>query len=62
MNRALLPLLPLLALCGCAATPHAPEGYTLVFADEFDRVVVNDDLDRAVAEALAIVSDFVNNG
>ena len=37
MNRALLPLLPLLALCGCAATPHAPEGYTLVFADEFDR-------------------------
>ena len=36
--------------------------YELGFAGEFDRVVVNDDLDRAVAEALAVVSDFVNNG
>ncbi len=36
--------------------------FELGFAGEFDRVVVNDDLDRAVAEALDIVRTFVVGG
>lgn len=36
--------------------------FELGFAGEFDRVVVNDDLDRAVAEALAIVKEFIAAG
>ena len=34
--------------------------FELTFAPRFDRVIVNDDLDRAVGEALAAVSDFIN--
>jgi len=34
--------------------------YELTFAPKFDHVVVNDDLDTAVNEALQIVSRFVN--
>ena len=33
--------------------------FELSQASKFDRVVVNDDLDRAVAETLAIVKDFI---
>ena len=33
--------------------------FELSQAPKFDRVVVNDDLDRAVAETLAIVKDFI---
>jgi len=33
--------------------------YELTFAPKFDRVVVNDDLDKAVIEALAVVREFV---
>ena len=32
----------------------------LTFAPQFDRVVVNDDLDKAKAETLAIVREFLN--
>jgi guanylate kinase len=35
--------------------------YELTFADKFDRVLVNDDLDVAKAEALDIVSSFLND-
>lgn len=34
--------------------------FELGFASQFDRVVVNDDLDRAVNEAYAIVKEFIN--
>lgn len=34
--------------------------YELSFAPQFDVVVVNDDLDKAKAEALKIISDFVD--
>ncbi len=34
--------------------------YELTFATEFDRVVVNDDLDRAKAEVLALMRDFLS--
>lgn len=46
-------------------TPEAIEdrvakaSYELTFASQFDRVLVNDDLDKAKAEALHIVSDFL---
>lgn len=36
--------------------------YELTFAEQFDRVVVNDDLATAEAEALAIVSEFLGIG
>ena len=36
--------------------------YELGFAPEFDRVVVNDDLDVAVAETEAIVREFLSSG
>ena len=35
--------------------------FELTFAPRFDKVIVNDDLDRAVGEALAAVKEFVNN-
>jgi guanylate kinase len=35
--------------------------YELTFADKFDRILVNDDLDVAKAEALDIVSSFLND-
>jgi len=35
--------------------------YELTFAPEFDRVVVNDDLETAQQEALQIVSDFLDD-
>jgi guanylate kinase len=35
--------------------------YELSFADQFDHVIVNDDLDRACKEAEKIVRDFLNN-
>ena len=34
--------------------------YELTFASQFDRVVVNDDLETAKQEALRIISDFLN--
>lgn len=40
----------------------ARAGYELTFAPRFDRVVVNDDLDTAIAETYGIVSDFINRG
>ncbi len=47
-------------------TPEAIENrlakaeYELTFADKFDVVIVNDDLDKAKQEALKIVSEFLN--
>mgnify|MGYP002623953785 CR=1 FL=1 len=38
----------------------AKAGYELTFAPRFDRVLVNDDLEKALAEAYQIVSDFLN--
>lgn len=35
--------------------------YEMTFAPQFDRIVVNDDLDTAKAEALALVQDFLNS-
>ena len=35
--------------------------YELTFADKFDKILVNDDLDVAKAEALDIVSSFLND-
>ena len=37
----------------------AKASYELTFADKFDKVLVNDDLDVAKAEALKIVTDFL---
>lgn len=34
-------------------------GYELTFAPRFDRVLVNDDLDTALAEALQMVKEFI---
>ena len=34
--------------------------FELTFAPRFDKVIVNDDLDRAVGEALAAVEDFID--
>lgn len=47
-------------------TPEAIEdrvakaSYELTFASQFDRVLINDDLDKAKAEALCILSDFLD--
>lgn len=47
-------------------TPEAIEdrvakaSYELTFASQFDKVLVNDDLDKAKAEALRILSDFLD--
>ena len=38
----------------------ARASYELTFAPQFDRVVVNDDRDKAKAETLAIVREFLN--
>ena len=38
----------------------ARASYELTFEPQFDRVVVNDDLDKAKAETLAIVREFLN--
>ena len=38
----------------------ARASYELTFAPQFDRVVVNDDLDKTKAETLAIVREFLN--
>ena len=38
----------------------ARASYELTFAPQFDRVAVNDDLDKAKAETLAIVREFLN--
>lgn len=35
--------------------------YELTFADKFDVVIVNDDLEAAKAEALRVISEFVDN-
>jgi len=35
-------------------------GFELGFASRFDRVVVNDDLDRAVSEAYSIIKTFID--
>lgn len=33
----------------------------LTFAPKFDRVIINDDLEKAKAEALQVISDFLND-
>lgn len=38
----------------------ARAAYELTFAPKFDRVVVNDDLDKAVSQTLDIVSSFIS--
>lgn len=35
--------------------------YELTFAPQFDRIIVNDDLETAKAEVVQIVLDFINN-
>ena len=37
----------------------ARASFELTFAPKFDKVVINDDLDKAKAEALKIVKDFL---
>lgn len=37
----------------------ARAAYELTFAPRFDRVVVNNDLEKAVAEALAVIKEFI---
>ena len=34
--------------------------YELSFASKFDRIIINDDLDKAKAESLRIITDFLN--
>lgn len=34
--------------------------YELTFAPQFDKVIINDDLDKAKAETLKVVNDFIN--
>ena len=34
--------------------------YELSFAPQFDRIIVNDDLDKAKAEVVKVVDDFIN--
>jgi guanylate kinase len=38
----------------------ARASFELTFADKFDHVIINDDLDRAVNEALKAVGEFIN--
>lgn len=38
----------------------ARASFELTFADKFDRVIINDDLDRAVNEALEAVEGFIS--
>ena len=33
--------------------------YEISFADKFDKVVINDDLESAKAEALSIIKEFI---
>jgi guanylate kinase len=35
--------------------------WELTFADRFDRVVINDDLDTAIAEVKSIVKSFISD-
>ena len=35
--------------------------YELTFAKDFDRIVINDDLDRAINETIQVVNKFINN-
>lgn len=37
----------------------ARASFELTFADKFDRIIVNDDLEKAKAEALQIVREFI---
>lgn len=37
----------------------ARASFELTFADKFDRIVINDDLDKATTEVLDIVKDFI---
>ena len=39
----------------------AKAAYELTFAPKFDRVIVNDDLEEAKAEALQVITDFLND-
>ncbi|MBU3814027.1 MAG: guanylate kinase [Candidatus Bacteroides intestinipullorum] len=39
----------------------AKAAYELTFAPKFDRVIINDDLEKAKAEALQVISDFLND-
>ena len=36
--------------------------YELTFAPQFDRIIVNDELDKAKAEVVKVVDDFINGG
>lgn len=39
----------------------AKAAYELTFAPKFDRVIVNDDLEKAKAETLQVITDFLND-
>ena len=39
----------------------AKAAYELTFAPKFDQVIVNDDLEKAKAEALQVITDFLND-
>jgi len=36
--------------------------YELGFADRFDRIIVNDDLEQAIAETISVIDDFLQKG
>ena len=38
----------------------AKAAYELTFAPKFDRVIINDDLEKAKAEALQVITEFLN--
>ena len=38
----------------------AKAAYELTFAPKFDRVIINDDLEKAKAEALRVITEFLN--
>ncbi len=38
----------------------AKASYELTFAPKFDRVIINDDLEKAKAEALRVITEFLN--
>ncbi len=35
--------------------------YELGFADRFDRIIVNDDLETAIAETITVIDDFLKH-
>lgn len=39
----------------------AKAAYELTFASRFDRIIINDDLEKAKAETLQVITDFLND-